>query len=110
MSVHLIDLASVIRSKNSGPFEITLDIIFKTKRAYEEVKASNAITPRTISRLYAVEKAAVRVLTFDPASAIKIVFPRRIVSGGIGDTDIYGAQQHAPLLTLKIEGASRVEP
>lgn len=110
MSVRLIDIASVVRSKNSGPFELTLDIIFKTRRAYEEVKASNALSARVISRLYALERGtAVKVAPFDPACAIKITFPRRIASGNIGDTDIYGAQQHAPLLTLLIEGISQLE-
>ena len=29
MSVRLTDIARVIRSKNSGPFELTLDILFQ---------------------------------------------------------------------------------
>ncbi|MDD5196849.1 MAG: DUF4387 family protein, partial [Candidatus Omnitrophica bacterium] len=39
---------------------------------------------------------------FAQAWAIKITIPRAVASGGIGDTDIYGAQQHAPLYSLKI--------
>jgi hypothetical protein len=29
-------------------------------------------------------------------------FERRIASGAIGDTDVYGPQQHAPLLDIEI--------
>ena len=32
------DIAKVIRSKNAGPFEITLDIVFKTREVFEAVK------------------------------------------------------------------------
>jgi hypothetical protein len=110
VSVRLTDIASVVRSKNSGPFEMTLDIVFKTRRAYDQVKASCALNGAAISRLYAVrEDANIKFIWFDPASAVKIAFPRRIASGSLGDTDIYGAQQHAPLLTLEIEGVSAIE-
>ena len=39
----LIDIASVIRSKNSGPYELTFDVIFKDFETYGKVKAANAI-------------------------------------------------------------------
>ena len=43
----LMDIASVIRSKNSGPYEITFDIIFKDFDIYNQVKAAKAITEQT---------------------------------------------------------------
>ena len=36
----LRDVASVIRSKNAGPFELTFDVMFEDPEAYERVKAS----------------------------------------------------------------------
>jgi hypothetical protein len=39
---------------------------------------------------------------YPPALAWKATFPRRIPSGAVGDTDVYGAQQHAPLLDIDI--------
>ena len=39
---------------------------------------------------------------YAPALAWKATLPRRIASGAIGDTDIYGAQQHAPLLDIEV--------
>ena len=32
----------------------------------------------------------------------KATLPRLIPAGDIGDTDVYGAQQHAPLLDVEI--------
>ena len=44
----LIDIASVIRSKNSGPYELTFDVIFKDFETYGKVKAAQAGTVRGI--------------------------------------------------------------
>ncbi|MGE2813452.1 DUF4387 family protein, partial [Escherichia coli] len=32
-----------------------------------------------------------------------IVMPRDIISGNVGDNDVYGAQQHAPLLNMSFD-------
>ena len=102
MGVKLIDIASVIRSKNSGPYELTLDIIFKDRKWYEKMKAAGLINRPLISRIYGLpEEDVLDIIEFDPAAAIKINLRRPIVSGDIGDTDIYGAQQHAPLMGLE---------
>ena len=45
----LRDIAKVIRSKNAGPFEITLDIVFKTEEDFEAVKKSGVITRELVS-------------------------------------------------------------
>jgi hypothetical protein len=103
MATRLIDITNVIRSKNSGPYELTLDILFKDRASYERVKQGNFINRELIARLYRVPLAEISsVIGFDPAAAIKVTFKRPVVSGGVGDTDVYGAQQHAPLLDLTL--------
>ena len=42
------------------------------------------------------------IIPYDVAYAIKITIPRLVPSGDPGDTDVYGAQQHAPLLDIEI--------
>jgi hypothetical protein len=54
--------------------------------------------------VYGVELAEIRnIVWFEPANAVKVVMPRRIVSGAPGDSDVYGAQQHAPLLGMEFD-------
>ncbi|SHK37018.1 DUF4387 domain-containing protein [Paramaledivibacter caminithermalis] len=99
----LYELAKVIRSKNSGPFKITLDILFDEKSKYERVKNSGVLTKEIISKLYNIPKTSITgLIFFDQALGIKITFLRDISSGTIGDRDVYGAQQHAPLMEILI--------
>lgn len=102
--VPLTEIAAVVRSKNSGPFELTLDVIFKDPENYFLLKERRFFTPELIAGLYHVAPEDVfKVVYFDPAFAVKATMKRAIPSGAIGDTDIYGAQQHAPLLSLIID-------
>ena len=102
MKKMLIHVAKVIRSKNAGPFELTLDIILKNKKVFNHFKKNQIITKKKIANLYKVNPNDIQdVIYFDPSNAIKITMKRPLPSGAPGDSDIYGAQQHAPLLTMK---------
>jgi hypothetical protein len=99
----LCNLAKVLRSKNSGPFEITLDILFDNEDNYNRVVRSEAITKETISKLYRIAPEEITQLVFyKKGLGIKITYNRQISSGTSGDRDVYGAQQHAPLLDIQI--------
>lgn len=95
----LAELATVIRSKNTSPFTYSLDIIFKDPAVYATFKAEQRIDRTLVARLYGLAPEDVLdVIYFDPAAAIKVCLPRDVSSGAPGDRDVYGAQQHAPLL------------
>jgi len=98
----LSDIARVIRSKNAGPRTLTIDILFDTDEDYQAVASSEAISSDKISALYQVPAAAVRVIPYPVARAIKISLPRWCTAGSPGDRDVYGAQQHVPLLKVEI--------
>ena len=101
--VKLVEKAKILRSKNAGPFEITLDVIFDNKKTYEEVKKSGVISKDTIAEIYNLSITDIHHLVyFDQALGIKITIARKISSGSPGDRDVYGAQQHAPLMNLEI--------
>jgi len=100
--VKLSGIAQVIRSKNAGPRRLTLDIMFDSEADYQRVVQSPALGAASIGRLYRVPAAAVRIIPYPAGRAIKIVLPRSIMAGDPGDHDVYGAQQHAPLLGIEI--------
>ena len=103
---NISEIADVIRSKNAGPYEITLDIIFKTKIEYQVLKRNHLISKEKIADIYQIPVGEIKsIIYYDPAIAIKITLIRKIVSGSPGDTDVYGAQQHAPLLQLNFDSS-----
>lgn len=106
-NVSLMDLASIVRSKNASPFEITFDILFKNKGIYEQVKKNNAINVVILAELFGVEKEKILdVIYFDAANAVKFNMPRTVPHASFGEIDMHSAQQHVPLqkLTLEMEG------
>ncbi|OZC55492.1 hypothetical protein CH267_13015 [Rhodococcus sp. 06-621-2] len=101
-TVRLRDLVEVCGSKNAGPFLLTLDVICKDQECFDTVRDSGRLTVETVAAAYSVPPSQVRETTFEPAFAFKFVIPRLVSSGDVGDTDVYGCQQHIPLLNLPI--------
>ncbi len=98
----LPEVASVIRSKNAGPFIYTFDVLFKDPETFEAVRAAGRLSRAAVAQAYGLSPNA--VLSFDYyafACALKFSIRRPVPSGSIGDSDVYGAQQHAPLLGLQ---------
>jgi len=98
----LAELAKVVRSKNAGALLLTLDVMFEDEATYRRVRDSGALDPVRIAALYAVSHNAVSIIPYDVAYAIKITLPRAHASGDPQDGDVYGAQQHAPLLEIDV--------
>jgi hypothetical protein len=88
----------LIRSKDAGPFMLTLDLFFADPTVHEAFRASGVLADRVIAQLYGVEPREVDSYDLAEISAMKISFPRRVVSGDFGDTDITGGQQYAVLI------------
>ena len=104
MNVNLTEITNVIRSKNSGPYELTFDLMFLNREIFEKICTSKQINPAVICELYQIDQAdIINIVEFLPANAIKITIKRPLCSGDLGETDVYGAQQHAPLLGLVVD-------
>ncbi len=100
----LKDVASVIRSKNSGPYELTLDVIFSDTDTFEAFCKKKIFTASLIAELYRIPKEHVlSIVEFPPAMAVKATIVRPMASGSLGERDVYGAQQHVPLMDLYVD-------
>lgn len=99
----LRDLADIIRSKNAGPYRITLDILFADADMYRAVKKSGAISRQSVAAAYGIQDAGISsIFEVDMAKAFKITLIRPIAQGADGEGDMYGCQQHVPLLQLPV--------
>ncbi len=98
----LINVDAIVRSKNAGPFRITLDVIFKDKKQFEELKKSGVWNRGKLAQIYRIKTEDIcECLIYEPAYAFKCTYQREISSGAFGDTDIYGSQEHLPLYFIE---------
>lgn len=98
----LKDLASVIRSKNAGPLCLTIDLFFRDRAGFERALNSAALAPEQVALRYGLAPTQVRRFDLPEILAIKLSMPRQVCAGDPGDGDVYGAQQHAPLLEVVV--------
>jgi hypothetical protein len=96
------DIARVCKSKNAGPFELTIDVVFDDADTFGKVKATGVLNIELFARLYNVSPETVLLTPYDAAFAFKATLPRLVPAGDFGDTDVYGCQQHALLLDVDV--------
>lgn len=96
-------LAKTLRSKNAGVDLVTFDIFFPDIETYHRVVDSKALTKESVARLFRTEpNGVVTFLELESLRAIKFTIRRDRPSGSPGDSDVFGAQQYAPLLSVTI--------
>ena len=99
----LVELASTIRSKNAGVDHITFDVICRERANFERVRDSGALNRAAVARLFGIDEGRVSdFVVFEPANAIKFTIRRLAPSGGMGESDLFGSQQYAPLFDVQI--------
>ncbi|MBT3379184.1 MAG: DUF4387 domain-containing protein [Lentisphaerae bacterium] len=98
----MYELATVIRSKNAGPFTLTIDLIFASEADLDRAMSSPTLTHAGMAELYGVAPESVAIHELRPACAMKISLPRGIPSGSVGDQDVYGSQQHMPIAGISV--------
>ena len=90
----------LIRSKDAGPFMLTIDLFFEGRAAYDAFAAAEVFTAESVGNLYGVAPASVDIYNIPDIDAVKISFPRPVVSGDFGDTDITGGQQYGLIIDM----------
>ena len=88
-----------IRSKNAGPFWITVDIFCGDKKVYKDVR--NKLKNSKVSSLFMISEQDLNRFEIDNLNVIKFSFPRKIIQGDILDRDMHGAQLSVLLSEMK---------
>ena len=97
-SHRLLDMATVIRSKDAGINRLTFDIFFTSAENYEAALNSNLFTRENIAGIIGIPVAKVIGTYFiDACNAIKISVERSNISASIDERDVFGAQQQSSL-------------
>lgn len=98
----LKDVCRQIRSKNAGPFWITVDLFFNGDETFHRYRDAASLGPGLFARLYGADPALVKRLAVDSLEMIKISFPRPHPQGWMGERDMHGGQQYVRLLDAEI--------
>jgi hypothetical protein len=97
------EFAREVRSKNAGPFWLTLEIFLRNKEDHDKLVALEVVTPELISKLYGTPADQVQIFFCENISTIKISIPRPAIQGSPQDKDVHAGQQSVFLANVEIE-------
>jgi hypothetical protein len=102
------DISKLLRSKNAGPYEITLDVMFDSESEYQVLKKSDLLSTTSMAKLFEIDESEVLWSGFfDQALAYKVTIPRMrngkpTASGGYMENDVHASQQYIGLMNLAL--------
>ena len=98
----LKDVCRCVRSKNAGPYWVTVDLFFVGAETYAQYHDDPAISAPTIAAIYGVDAAHVKRFEVKSLNMVKISYPRATPQGGVHERDMHSGQQFVPLLELQL--------
>ena len=90
MSRRLRDCVKQVRSKNAGPFWVTIDIFCADKAAYDVVRLH--LSTELIASAMQTPDTQIKRFEIDTLHVLKFSIPRPVVQGHHSDRDMHGAQ------------------
>ena len=82
-------LARKVRSKNAGPFWLTIDIFCEDSAVFDRVRAG--LSDDAVARVLGVERQLLKRFDIPSLNVVKFSLPRPVVQGSRADRDMHGA-------------------
>ncbi|MGE3076664.1 MAG: DUF4387 domain-containing protein [Dehalococcoidia bacterium] len=98
----LKDVCRNIRSKNAGPFWVTVDLFFDGPDDFAKYSASPALAADRIAALFDTSAELVKHYPVPSLSVLKISYPRSTPQGGMVERDMHSGQQYVRLLEVEL--------
>jgi hypothetical protein len=95
-------VAKYVRSKNAGPFWVTIDIFCGDTVTLGRVASAASLDAKAIAALYGVDAEQVERFREERLHVLKISFPRPVAQGSTLDRDSHAGQYFIPLLDAQI--------
>ncbi|MEO9514861.1 MAG: DUF4387 family protein [Paracoccaceae bacterium] len=99
-------LVHKLRSKNAGPFWLTIDIFCGDAKTYRRV--IDGLKTELVAQIYDTEPQTIKRFDIADLNVIKFSFPRPTIQGAVADRDMHGASWAALLSEAEIDGAHKV--
>ena len=84
------EIATKVRSKNAGPFTLTIDIFFADAESYGRVRQS--LSTDRVATLYHADPDTVKRFELDRLNVLKFSLPRPVIQGALEDRDMHASQ------------------
>jgi len=85
----LSDLVFKVRSKNAGPFWLTIDVFCGSREAFDAVAAK--LSTERVAELYRAPAEAIKRFDIADLNVVKFSLPRPVIQGCREDRDMHGA-------------------
>jgi hypothetical protein len=93
-------LAEKVRSKNAGPFWVTIDIFCGSAEAYARIR--DGLSTAEAARALGVPTQELKRFDIAALNVIKLSAPRPAVQGTVQDRDMHGAGWAAILAEMEV--------
>lgn len=94
------DVAEKVRSKNAGPFWVTIDIFCGSAEAFERVKTG--LATEAVAMRFDTPVQLMKRFDIESLNVVKISVPRPTVQGTVMDRDMHGAGWAALVAEMEI--------
>lgn len=98
----LEDVCHQIRSKNAGPFWISVDLFFRDRAAFDRYADVKELQPENLGPLFGVRPDQVGCFLVPDLAVLKISYPRRDPQGGMIERDLHGGQQYIRIVDVEL--------
>lgn len=98
----IAEKARYVRSKNAGPFWVTMDIFAQSENEFTQIASSPKLTKACVARIFNTKAEDVKIFSLPSLNVIKISVPRRIPQGDKYERDMHSGQQYIPLLDMEL--------
>jgi hypothetical protein len=96
------DVCHGVRSKNAGPYWVTVDFFFDGAENFQRYARSKAIGPEVFARLYGVDTRMVKQFPVPKLNILKVSYPRAAPQGGEVERDMHSGQQFVRLMDIEL--------
>ncbi|WP_425230034.1 DUF4387 domain-containing protein [Sphingomonas sp.] len=91
-----------VRTKNAGPFWITLDMFFKDAESFDRYAQSPSLGAAQVAQLLGIDDRSIKRFLVPNLHVLKMSYPRRHPQGGSLERDMHGGQQYVSLLDVEL--------
>ncbi len=89
------DIVTKVRSKNAGPFWLTIDIFCGSAAAFDQIV--QGVSTDRVASLFGADATKIKRFDIADLNVVKFSLPRPQIQGSLHDRDMHGAGW-APLL------------